>query len=109
LTKNGCVSGCNLVTRNSRTVTTSTRKATHYLRCTHGLVVKNHGASIIKEGDVGACNVVKEHIKRVKTPGAIKGEYKFVLYKLCNSKLYYTYYPNCVTTTYIISICMFIR
>ena len=108
-TKNGCVSGCNLVTRNSCTVPNSTRKATHYLWCTHGLVVKNHGASIINEGDVGACNVVKERVKRVKTPGAIKGEHDFVLYKLYYSKLYYTYYPNCVTPTSIISIRMFVR
>ena len=95
LTKTGCVSGCNLVTRCSCTVPTSQRKATHYLWCTHGLVIKNHGASIINEGDVGACNVVKEHVKHVKTPGAIKGE----LFLFYDTTLYYTNCdtPNCNT------------
>lgn len=78
------------MTRGSCTAPTLQRKATHYLWCTHGLVVKNHGASIINKGDVGACNVVKERVKRVKTPGAIKGE----LFLFYDTTLYYT---NCVT------------
>ena len=40
----------------------------------------------ILKWDTGACNVVKERVKRVKTPGAIKGE----LFLFYDTTLYYT-------------------
>ncbi len=48
--------------------------AAYTLRCTHGRVYRNYGASTFKEGDVGPSNVVTEFIKRVKRKGAMKGK-----------------------------------
>jgi hypothetical protein len=57
---------------------TCNRLATYTLRCTHGRVYQNKGASTFQEGDVGLSNVVTEFIKRVKTKGAMKGKCVFV-------------------------------
>jgi hypothetical protein len=48
--------------------------AMYTLRCIHGRVYRNAGASTFSEGNVGPCNVVTKCIKRVKTKGAIKGK-----------------------------------
>ena len=50
------------------------RLAAYTLRCTHGFLYRNNGASTFEEGEVGPSNVVTEFIKRVKTKGAIKGK-----------------------------------
>ena len=50
------------------------RLATYTLRCTHGIVYKNHSASTFEEGNVGPSNVVTEFIKHVKTNGVMNGK-----------------------------------
>ena len=72
LTKGGCVSGCRLTVSHVAFRKTCNRLATYTLRCTHGLVYKNSGASTFEEGNVGPSNVVTEFIKRVKTKGTMK-------------------------------------
>ena len=72
LTKVGCVSGCQLTVSHVDIRITCNRLATYTLRCTHGRVYQNNGASTFKEGDVGPSNVVTEFIKRVKMKGATK-------------------------------------
>ena len=57
---------------------TCNRLATYTLRCTHGRVYQNYGASTFEEGDVGPSNVVTEFIKRVKTKDAMKGKRVFL-------------------------------
>ena len=72
LTKVGCVSGCRLTVSHVALSKTCNRLATYTLRCTHGRVYRNYGASTFEEGDVGPSNVVTEFIKRVKTKGAMR-------------------------------------
>ncbi len=57
---------------------TCNRLAMYTLRCTHGRVYQNYGASTFEEGDVGPSNVVTEFIKRGKTKGAMKGKQVFL-------------------------------
>ena len=74
LTKVGCVSGCRLSVSHMDTRKTCNRLASYTLRCTHGFLYRNNGASAFEEGDVGPSNVVTEFIKRVKSKGAMKGK-----------------------------------
>ena len=74
LTKVGCVSGCRLAVSQSKPRKSCIRLATYTLRCTHGFVFKNQGASTFDEGNIGPSNVTTEFIKRVKTNGAMKGK-----------------------------------
>ena len=74
LTKVGCVSGCPLTVSHVAFRKTCNRLATYTLRCTHGTVYRNSGASTFEEGNIGPSNVVTEFIKRVKTKGAMKGK-----------------------------------
>jgi len=59
--------------------------ASYTLRCTHGYVFRNKGASTFDEGDVGPNNVVTEFIKRVKTKGAMKGKFECYSFVCTNS------------------------
>ncbi len=72
LTKVGCVSGCRLTVSHVDSRKLCHRLAVYTLRCTHGRVYQNKGASTFEEGDVGPSNVVTEFIKRVKTKGAMR-------------------------------------
>ena len=74
LTKVGCVSGCPLTVSHVAFRKTCNRLATYTLRCTHGTVYRNSGASTFEEGNIGPSNVVTEFIKQVKTKGAMKGK-----------------------------------
>jgi hypothetical protein len=74
LTKVGCVSGCRLAVSHVAFRKTCNRLAMYTLRCTHGRVYRNSGASHFEEGNIGPSNVVTEFIKRVKTKGAMKGK-----------------------------------
>jgi hypothetical protein len=74
LTKVGCVSGCRLAVSQSAPRKSCNRLATYTLRCTHGFVFINSGASTFEEGNIGPSNVATEFIKRVKTKGAMKGK-----------------------------------
>ena len=74
LTKVGCVSGCRLAVSHFAIEKTCNRLATYTLRCTHGVIYQNIGASTFEEGNIGPSNVVTEFIKRVKTKGAMKGK-----------------------------------
>ena len=74
LTKVGCVSGCQLTVSHADIRIMCNRLATYTLRCTHGRVYQNYGASTSEKGDIGPSNVVTKFIKRVKTKGAIKGK-----------------------------------
>ncbi len=74
LTKVGCVSGCRLTVSHVAITKTCNCLATCTLRCTHGLVYQNSGASTFEEGNVGPSNVVTEFIKRVKTKVAMKSK-----------------------------------
>jgi len=74
LIKVGCVSGCRLVLSHVSFRKTCNHLATYTLRCTHGFVYQNSGASTFEEGNIGPSNVVTEFIKRVKTKCAMKGK-----------------------------------
>jgi hypothetical protein len=74
LTKVGCVSGCRLSVSHMDTRKTCNRLASYTLRCTHGFLYRNNGASAFEEGEVGPSNVATEFIKRVKTKGTMKGK-----------------------------------
>ena len=74
LMKVGYVSGCRLAVSHVSFRKTCNRMATYTLRCTHGFVYRNSGASTFEEGNIGPSNVVTEFIKRVKTKGAMKGK-----------------------------------
>jgi hypothetical protein len=62
LTKVGCFSGCKLVLRQSKR-SNHYRKLTHYLWCSHGLVMKDQSKSVYQGDNVGKSNVKKEHLK----------------------------------------------
>ena len=66
ITKAGCVSGCNISVRNKKGAS-ALRKVMYFLRCGHGFVIRDRSRSIFNGDDVGACNVVTERLKRVKT------------------------------------------
>ncbi len=66
------VSGCRLSTSYLSLQVNIHRKATYELRCCHGVTGKGMGDSTFNGDDVGPCNVIKEHLKRVKTPGALR-------------------------------------
>ncbi len=74
LTKVGCVSGCRLTVSHVAFRKTCNRLDMYTLRCTHGRVYRNSGASTFEEGNIGPSNVVTEFIKQVKTKGAMKGK-----------------------------------
>ena len=74
LTKVGCVSGCRLTVSHADSRKTCNCLAAYTLRCTHGSVYQNYGASTFEEGNIGPSNVVSEFIKRVKTKCAMKGK-----------------------------------
>ena len=65
LTTPGCVSGCTLVLRTSKR-TSHYRKASHYLCCTHSLVVKDKSKSVYVGDNVGKSHVKPEFLKRNK-------------------------------------------
>jgi hypothetical protein len=72
LTKVGCISGYSVVIHDSCQKKTTKRKATYLLCCSHGLLVEENG-SIEYDGDnVRPSNVIKEHLKHVKTNGHSK-------------------------------------
>ena len=72
ITKAGCVSGCNISVR-TKTGASALRKVTYWLRCGHGFVIQDSGCSMYNGDDVGACNVVTERLKRVKTRHTLRG------------------------------------
>jgi hypothetical protein len=72
LTKVGCVSGCSVVIRDSCQNKTTNQKATYLLCCSHGLLVEENGLIEYDGDNVGPHNVIKEHLKRVKTTGHSK-------------------------------------
>ncbi len=83
LTKAGCVNGCSVVIRSSWQNKTTNRKATNLLCCSHGLLVEENG-SIEYDGDnVGPSNVIKEHLKWVKTTGHSKKGKKRIMCTTC--------------------------
>ena len=51
--KVGCVSGCRLAVSHSASRKTCNRLATYTLRCTHGVIYRNIGASTFEEGNIG--------------------------------------------------------
>jgi hypothetical protein len=67
------VSGCRLSTKNLSLRVSINRKATYELRCCHGVTVRRMSDSTFNGDDVGPCNVIKERLKCVKTPGALRG------------------------------------
>ena len=58
----GCVSGCKLVLHVTKGPS-CLRKATHYMWCSHGLVMKDKSKSVYDCNNVGKSNVKKEHMK----------------------------------------------
>jgi hypothetical protein len=58
LTKVGCVSGCRLSVSHMDSRKSCHRLAAYTLRCTHGFLYRNNGASTFEEGEVGPSNVV---------------------------------------------------
>ena len=85
LTKVGCVSGCRLTVSHVDTRKSCNKIASYTLRCTHGYVFRNKGASTFDEGDVGPNNVVTEFIKRLKTKGAMKDKFECYGFVYTNS------------------------
>jgi hypothetical protein len=61
----GCVTGCTLVLRNSKPPS-HYRKASHYLCCTHSLVVNDQSKSVYDGDNVGKSHVKPEFMKRNK-------------------------------------------
>jgi hypothetical protein len=80
LTQVGCVSGCRLVLHYTDQRQTLHRKACYKLWCSHRSLFQNNGSSNYLSDNVGPCNVVTDHLKRVKTSSALKGN---VLNILC--------------------------
>ncbi len=83
LTKVGCVSGCSVVIRSSSQNKTTKRKATYLLCCSHGLLVEEKGSIEYDGDDVGPSNVIKKHLKRVKTTGHSKKGKKGIMCTTC--------------------------
>jgi hypothetical protein len=73
LTQVGCVSRCRLVLRYTDLRPTLHRKACYELWCSHRSLFQNNGSSNYLCDNVGPYNVVKEHLKCVKTSGGLKG------------------------------------
>jgi len=65
LTTSGCVSGCKLVVRYS-CGSSHYRKATHALRCSRALVIKDHSKSVYDGDNVSKSDVKTEHMKCTK-------------------------------------------
>ena len=63
LTKVGCVGGCRLSVSHADIRITCNCLASYTLRCTHGILYRNNGASTFEEGEVGPSNVVTKFIK----------------------------------------------
>jgi hypothetical protein len=83
LTKVGCVSGCSVVICSSCQKKTTKRKATYLLCCSHGVLVEEND-SIEYDGDNGgSSNVIKEHLKQVKTTGHSKKGKKRIMCTTC--------------------------
>jgi hypothetical protein len=104
LTIDGCVSGCSVVVRDSCQQKTIKRKANYLFCCSHGLLVEEK--SLIEYGDnVGPSNVIKEHLKHLKTTGhSKKGKKRNMcttcllnqecMYSICNLPILTE--PNCI-------------
>jgi hypothetical protein len=73
LTQVGCVNRCRLVLRYTDQRPTLHRKACYELWCSHRSLFQNNGSSNYLSDNVGPCNMVTEHLKRVKTSGGLKG------------------------------------
>jgi hypothetical protein len=71
LTQVGCVSGCRLVLRYMDQRQTLHQKACYELWCSHRSLFQNKGFSNYLSVNAGPSIVVTEHIKRVKTSGAL--------------------------------------
>ena len=61
----GCVSSCMLVLQNSKGPS-HFHKATHYLWCSHSLVMKDQSKSVNDGDNVGKSDVKTERLKRTK-------------------------------------------
>jgi hypothetical protein len=72
LIKVGCVSGCSVVIRSSCQNQTSKEKAAYLLCYSHGLLAEENGSIEYDGDDVGPSNVIKKHLKQVKTSGHSK-------------------------------------
>jgi hypothetical protein len=83
LTKVVCVSGCSVVIRTSCQNKTTKRKATYLLCCSHGLLVEENGLIEYDGDNVGLSNVIKEHLKRIKTTGHSKTGKKRIMCTTC--------------------------
>jgi hypothetical protein len=79
LTQVGYVSGCRLVLRCMDQRPTLHQKAYYELWCSHRSLFQNNGSSNYLSDNVGPCNVVTEHLKRVKTSGGLKGNVNNIL------------------------------
>ncbi len=73
VTQIGCVSGCRFVLHYTDQRPTLHWKACYELWCSHRSLFQNNGSSNYLNDNVGPSNVVTEHLKRVKTSGALKG------------------------------------
>jgi hypothetical protein len=79
LTQVGCVSGCRLVLHYADQRQTLHWKACYKLWCSHRSLFQNNGSSNYLSDNVGPCNVVTEHLKCVKTSGALNGNLIYIL------------------------------
>jgi hypothetical protein len=56
------------------------QKACYELWCSyHRSLFQNNGSSNYLSDNIGPCNVVAEHLKRVKTDGGVKGNVNNIL------------------------------
>ncbi len=118
--------GCRLTTKYSFLQVSINRKATYRLPCCHGVTVRKMGEFKFNGDDVGQCNVIKEHIKCLKTGGAMRGMcgesflvvqilclislYDFVpvlhhkfIFSICSTNFFYlTLYPQSFSVSYVI-------
>ncbi len=93
LTKVGCVMGCSVVIRDSCQKKTIKWKATYLLCCSHGLLVEENSLIEYDGDNFGPSNVVKEHLKRVKTTGhSKKGKKEICVPPVCCIKIVYTHF-----------------
>ncbi len=123
----GRVSGCRLTTKYLSLQVSINRKATYQLSCCRGVTVRKMGEFNFSGDDVGQCNVIKEHIKHVKTVGAMRGmcgdsilvvlqicclimlydfvpvlHHKFVFSFCSTNSFYITFYPQSFSVSYVI-------
>ncbi len=100
LTKVGFVSECSVVIRSSCQNKTTKRKSTYLLCCSHELLVEKKGSIEYDGDDVGPRNVIREHLKQVKTTGHSKKGKKRIM---CTT---YLLNQNCMNSIFTLPILM---